>query len=319
MQADFSKSLDNAKNILRKSSLLRKSAQIFLDPYLSLKSIFWEKSFKNIQTLVLTIGFIRSGSSLLGYLLTAHPNMVFADEPIVRSDQLARKPRDIYQKKRPAVDCLYQANLLEIFNYLLIVDYIRQLASLNKGRQNISSFAGRHTRYINTPNQYQGRFKQLKVIGVKDSHDNVKCLSRDNILEKLKKSLEENNISLKFIFTVRNPYDIVSGPWRTNAVKLISIFCENNIKILEQIHPKDVFISKHEDMVNDPRAQLIKLCDFLELPAPLDYLDDCASQVVRVLHKSRLKKDWTKGRNQRKKIAELIEKYDFFSGYNWES
>ena len=322
MQASFSKSLDNAKNILRKSSLLRKSAQSFLDPYLSLKSIFWEKSFKNVQTLVLTIGFPRSGSSLLGYLLTAHPNMVFADEPIVCSDKLTHSPRDIYQKKRPAVDCLYQANLLEIFNYLLIVDYIRQLASLNKYEPNSFFFSGgRHTRYIHIPNQYQGRFKQLKVIGVKASNDNAKCLSRNNILENLKKRLEENNISLKFIFTVRNPYDIVSRKWYTaiERISAISILCEDNAKIIEQIPPKDIFISKHEDMVNDPRSQLTKLCSFIKAPIPPGYLDDCSSQVVRELHKSRVERDWTKGRNKRKRIAALIEKYDFFSGYDWES
>ena len=40
-----------------------------------------EEYFGKLHTMVLTIGFHRSGSSLVGYLLTAHPNIIMAHEP----------------------------------------------------------------------------------------------------------------------------------------------------------------------------------------------------------------------------------------------
>ena len=49
------------------------------------KKDLWEKSFDNVRVMLLTIGFSGSGSSLLGYLLTAHPSMIVADQPAIRS------------------------------------------------------------------------------------------------------------------------------------------------------------------------------------------------------------------------------------------
>ena len=52
------------------------------------KKDLWEKFFDDVRVILLTIGFPGSGSSLVGYLLMACPDMVVADEPFV------------YEKKR---------------------------------------------------------------------------------------------------------------------------------------------------------------------------------------------------------------------------
>ena len=144
------------------------------------------------------VGFPRSGSSLLGYLLTAHPNMIVADEAL---------------HLKPNVQ-MY-SNLDKIFNQILRHDYDIQLrarvwSKLKKIFHDAISTKHREGNYILIHNQYQGRFKQLKVIGNKDYHLNVPILLSNDTLKLLKKSTKENNIAWKWIFPVRNPYDMYS-------------------------------------------------------------------------------------------------------------
>ncbi len=297
------------------------------------KKDLWEKSFKDVRVMLLTIGFSGSGSSLLGYLLTAHSNMVIADQPAIRSGEpVALDINDIngISKKEGG---LYSADLNKIFNVILGVDYIRWLAVKEKRENNNILFAQgtRQKRYILVPNQYQGRFEILKVLGIKCSTKTTEYLSSECQLTTLKKRLEERGIRLKFILTVRNPYDMIgnkTGKWNkykdslqkpitTKAISYVEELSEKSIKILKQIDPQDIFISRHEEMVADPRLQLTKICEFAQVSASPDYLDSCASCVHKEPRKRQSEFDWTS--EQREKVESLIEQYDFLSGYDWES
>ena len=284
-------------------------------------------SLENIEVMLLTIGFNRSGSSLLGFLLTAHPNMVIADEPIVKSRLMKYRGdlKNIAEAKRPKIQILYKADLQEMIDYIISVDYVRWQHGKIEAQQTRSPIASftvkRDQRYISVPNQYQGRFKQLKVIGVKLSLLNTIILLEDNILENFKRKLEKSKIALKFIFTVRNPYDIVATIKRIrpnkNGYSIVMNACERNMRVLKQIDTREIFISRHEDMVKDPSEQLTKLCDFLRVPIPTGYLEDCASQIAEECYRSRFEYDWPK--DEKQKVASLIKKYNFFSGYDWDS
>ena len=300
--------------------------------HISTKGDLWEKSFKDIRAMLLTIGFPGSGSSLIGYLLAAHPNMVIADEPVIehQGDSVAQDINSINGIAQQDIDYLYLTDLNKLFNAIFSLDYVRVLMAKQK-----SSFSkdeafiargSRAERYMLVPNQYQGCFEAAKVIGIKHSYHNVRCLSKDTVLENFKKRLEERGISLKFILTVRNPYDMISLRARKlrrdkqtvkNGMRFIKNLSMRNMKIREQIHPQDVFISRHEDLLENPNQHLTKLCDFLQVPVSPDYLDSCASCIVRAPHKRRFGFDWTP--EQKQELVSLIGKYDFFSGYDWES
>ena len=287
---------------------------------------FEKTSLENIKVMLLTIGFHRSGSSLLGFLLTAHPEMVVADEPTINMEKVSCMTLSYIDKvKRPEAQILYEANVQEMIDYIISVDYLRRQYSMvaeQQARRPSSFFsASRSKIYISVPNQYQGRFKQLKVVGVKGSAKNVRNLLKNELLENLKRKFEKSKIALKFIFTVRNPYDIVATIKRINSHRdgcsIVENLCEFNMRILKQIDTGDVFISRHEDMVKDPGLQLTKLSAFLQVPIPTGYLEDCASQVAGEYYRSRFEYDWSKDEKQR--VASLIKKYDFFSGYDWDS
>ena len=282
-------------------------------------------SLENIKVMLLTIGFHRSGSSLLGFLLTAHPEMVVAHEPTINIENSCVSLSHIDKVKRSKMQILYQANVQEIIDYTISVDYARwQYAMVAAQRaSNPTGFfrPEKSKKYVFVPDQYQGRFKQLKVVGVKGSAKNVRNLLKNELLENLKRKFEKSQIALKFIFTVRNPYDIVATIKRINSHRdgcsIVENLCEFNMRILKQIDTGDVFISRHEDMVKDPGLQLTKLGAFLQVPISTGYLEDCASQVAGEYYRSRFEYDWSKDEKQR--VASLIKKYDFLSGYDWDS
>ena len=287
--------------------------------------------FKDIHTFVSTVGFSRSGSSLVGYLLTAHRNIIVAHEPHIK------------------VKNLYEVDPKELFNYIFLRDRNRfrvakefienteKYSSLNKSESKSRYGAG--NKYVMVPNQWQARYESLQVIGTKCSSYSTNRLSKINILKTFRENLKKKSVNrLKFIFTVRNPYDMITtnvAYWANNKkirtvtqndvymvldynVKIrLPRMCEWAESLFTVIKAEDIFINRHEDMVASPVDQLSKLCDFLGVPAFPDYLDDCASVVHKKAYKSRYELDWSEQRKE--ELAKLIDTYHFFSGYSWDS
>ena len=104
-----------------------------------------EDYFANLHTMVLTIGFPHSGSSLVGYLLTAHPNIIMAHEP---------------EEKRH----LYEVNdVMFLLNYILYTDklrFSRAKEAQNFGSQDVSPSNNTErkfyavNRHVYVPNQW---------------------------------------------------------------------------------------------------------------------------------------------------------------------
>ena len=303
----------------------RKFNGYYLDFEYTLGGIYHRNNFKDVRTMVLTIGINRSGSSLLGYLLTAHPNIVIADEiQHLNTKNLVHPGRDgiVYLRE------MYKGFLSNLFYAILDVDQFRYRSKISttslhgEAQQEIyKRNKSRGKRYILVPNQYQGCFERLKVIGVKASYENTCALLINNTLTSLNRKLKERDIKLKFLFTIRSPYELVARyPKKTSVEKAFQLFekkCKTQKKILRIINPQDIFVNRHEDMCINPRRQLARLCDFMEVPIPAGYIEDCASQIVRKSSKRHLDIDWSPQLKQT--VARMIEKYDFFSGYDWET
>ncbi|MXX99053.1 MAG: sulfotransferase [Gammaproteobacteria bacterium] len=285
----------------------------------------YDLDFQDIRTMVLTIGLNWSGSSLVGFLLTAHPNIVIAD------DMQRFHPVKPMLSRIEYLSTIYNGNLNKLFSAILNIDRLCyqnkiSLTSLhNKAQQkpHIIRIRNRHECYVIVPNQYQGSFERLKVIGSKASVENTLLLLTNNTLENLRRRFKRKDIKLKFLFTVRNPYDAASRikiKRKDNTEEWLRVFkscCKRSEKILKRIDPQDIFLYRHEDMCKDPRRQLARLCDFLQVPILADYIEDCASRVVQEPYKSRLDINWSP--ELKEMITRMIEKYDFFSGYDWES
>src|SRR4030095_3366542 len=207
------------------------------------------RSFARVENLCLFIGYPRSGHSLIGSLLDAHPNAIIADE----LDALKYVHADFSKN--------------QIF-YLLLRS-CRQPAAGARQRTGYS---------YNIPGQWQGRFKEVRVIGDKMGHATaVRLGAFPFLLDRLSNGFDAK---LKFIHIMRNPYDIISTMTRRSNLSLENscdqffIAAEGVEQVKQRMPDAAIRDLRHEDFVADPKTALKRLCAFLNLEEDPDSIDD---------------------------------------------
>jgi hypothetical protein len=252
--------------------------------------------FDNVNTYCTFIGHMKSGGSMIGSLLDAHPNVILADEVYaLRYVQASFRRKQIYH-------ILLRASQRELL----------------KGRVT----ARRLTPYSwLVPGQWQGRYSTLRVIGDSTTGSSTQQLAENpKLLEKLRKAMAP--INLKFVHVIRNPFDPISVMMvrgkRTfeNASEHYFASCEMLLELHKRLGAFDLLPIKYENFVNQPEKNLAEICNFLGLEAAPDYLKACAS----ILHKSpersrhlvKWEPDWVE------RVKSRMAQYDFLAGYSFE-
>lgn len=245
--------------------------------------------FQEVHTYVMFIGYPRSGHTLVGFLLDAHPNAIVASQ--ISGLRYLKHGFSIPQ------------------TFSVLVDNSRHVARV--GRE------GRPYSY-DVPNQWQGRFKKLRVIG--DCTGFTRLRRDPDLLRKLREKL--GAIDLKLIHVIRNPYDnistmkIRSGETLLASVRRYFSMCEMVERFKKHVAPDTVYELKHESLIADARGALRGLCAFVRLGAAENYVDDCASLVYKSPHKSRHEVVWTP------ELIENVEKqmsrFAHLGGYSYQ-
>jgi len=260
----------------------------------SLGSPRYKELFGGVKTYCMFIGYPRSGHSLVGSLLDAHPNMIIAHE-------------------------------------LNVLEYIRKGFSRGKifylllRKSQVDAKAGRPSFGYSyaVPNQWQGRFTRLQVIGDKLGGGSTRRLrTHPELLQRLRDTV---GIPIKFIHVIRNPYDNITTMFRRGdgdpvdlrqTVDYYFCHCETIADLKKQINTADLLEIRHEDFIAEPTVWLKKLCEFLGVESPEDYVRDCASIVYESPHKSRHEVPWTP------ELIELVwdrmKRFPFLQGYSYE-
>ncbi len=250
-----------------------------------------EELFKDVDTFCMFIGFPRSGHSLIGALLDAHPNIIIGHELNVL--------------KR-----LYEG-LNETEIYSLLLENSRSQAEV-----------GRKSKYTySVPNQWQGRSQELQVIGDKQGGASTRFIAKHpDSLQRLRDTI---SLKIKFIQVIRNPYDNISTiasrkNWslEESTGKYFS-WCEYIENIKKEIAPSDLFMLRHESFIDSPQVLLKELCHFLAQDAPDDYLSDCASIVYQSPHRSRQEAQWD--HTLIDTVRERMSEFAFLQGYSFET
>ena len=250
------------------------------------------KQFETLQIYCMFVGYPRSGHSLVGAMLDAHPDIVIAHE------------LDTLRYLRAG------CGKYELFDLLLRKSKrFAQQGSVWSG----FSFA--------VPGQWQGRYRKLLVIGDKKGGASTRALS-DNpaLLERLGCTL---GLEMRFIHIVRNPFDNVAsilgrqlgGPALMDSIGFYERLCETNRRLRASLGEQLVEL-RHERIVADPRAALAGLCRFLGVEAPEDYLEACASVVRKAPRCTRFDIDWPAP--ARALVEALIARFPFLYGYGFE-
>jgi sulfotransferase family protein len=211
----------------------KKARRYLLSLWGSLKH---KKSFEQVKTFCMFIGYPRSGHTLIGSLLDAHPNVILADE----------------------LDALkfIQAGFSE-----------RQVFYLSLRNSRRSAQAGRtRTGYIyRVPGQWQGCFDDLQMIGDKmGDYTALRLHHHPTLLDLVRTKF---SVKIKFVHVMRNPYDVISTmslrdnrPLDRSVGQFFSL-CDAVAHVKQRVAAADIYDLRHEDFVSRPRTVLKQLCN----------------------------------------------------------
>ncbi len=238
------------------------------------------------------IGYPKSGHSLVGSLLDAHPNIVIAHELHV-------------------LKCLKLGFSREAIYSLLL----QNSAYYSRRDRAWSGYS-----YL-VPRQWNGTYKNLNVIGDKKGGGSSAMLHRHpELLEKLRETFPLRH---KFIHVVRNPFDSITTLSLAVKKELKPVIRQFSqmwavlSRLKKKIPPADFFDIYHEQFIADPGKWLTHLCGFLGQDIPGNYLDDCAGIINPIPHKSRFKINWPQ--EDIKAVEREIKNYPFLEKYTYDS
>ena len=248
--------------------------------------------FRDFRTYCMFVGYPRTGHSLIGSLLDAHPNIVIAHE----LDAL-RLVKHGFSRR-------------QVFNLLL--ENSRKMAVAGRSHSGYS---------YDVPNQWQGRFEQLQVLGDKKGATSAMRFYRDpRLLASLRTKIGGE---IKFVHVIRNPYDVLAtmarrSPHKTLATHIAVFFrlCSSIESLKTRVDPNEIFDVRLEAFIDDPQPHLKQLCSYLGVRAAADYLKDCASIVFKSPKKSRFEIEWD--RESVVKVRECMAAFSFLSGYSYD-
>jgi hypothetical protein len=251
--------------------------------------------FDDLRAYCMFLGYPRSGHSLIGALLDAHPDVIMAHE----LDAL----------RHVAAGCGRE----RLFALLLENSRAAAAGGRTWGEYGYAVLGG-----------WQGRFRKLRVIGDKKGGGSLRRLRTDpGLLERLR---EVVGLDVKVVHVIRNPFDNIGTMARHRAERgmplrkcIDSYFarCQTFAEARRQIADSDIREIRYESFLEDPRAHLGDLCRFLGVEPAADYLSACAAIVYETPHRSRHRVPWTEGLIDavRRRLAD----YAFLAGYTFAS
>lgn len=252
-------------------------------------TIYDRRLFDDVKTYVLFIGYPRSGHSLVGFLLDAHPNIIVASQT-----SALRYLRHGFNARQ---------------TFFCILQNSRKVARIGREWRPYS---------YDVPNQWQGRFEKLRVVG--DSTGLTRVRRNPGLLKSVQDKLK--GVELKLIHVIRNPYDNISTMKRISRQSLPDTIeryfsmCEIVEQLKRQVTPGAVYDLKHEALITNPQNTLRDLCGFVGLSAGESYCDDCASIVFKSPNKTRAGVDWDQELIE--SVKQQMSKFAFLGGYSYD-
>lgn len=280
------------------------------------------KDIEDVRTFVIFVGFARTGHSIVGTLMDAHPDIIIAHEYNVLKNiksQLTSK-----------------SELLALFNELYRNSYSN---AVNGWRSEKESKKGYNLSM--SQETWQGKVHRLRVIGDKAAGkanyqymtDPTKC---QYLVDRMKNTF---NISVKAIRVLRNPYDIIATKilYRTNhkvprnaselAHHILPTVSSKNVrrfiefaslvnKMIVDCHLSvvDIHLS---DLINQPHLVMKDVCNSVGVKCLPDYLETCTGKVFKTLSKTRSLVEWPPELIENVK-KNVIMRFSEFSRYSYD-
>ena len=285
-----------------------------------------EEAIESIEKFVLFLGWPRSGHSIIGSMLDAHPNAIISNEFLVFTQWIENKD-GLFQDKRRFLNKIYKNSVFQVLS--------------NKGYRNSHKDQKGYT--LSMKSLYQGNFTELKVIGDKSGGFTAReYATNPTVIKRGYHELEKFlGVPIRVIFMVRNPYDMIATRilyeashirdqklnWVTEERKYTNKLIMqmwSAMVIMEamgsMLMMKDLNLTVLEihlmDFIADPRGIIQQLCDFLDLECSEGYLQACQDKTFNSLSKTRHLIDW--GPQLHTYIDNAMKQYPFFERYSFD-
>jgi hypothetical protein len=251
------------------------------------------KLFDQVEAYCMFVGYPRSGHSLVGSLLDAHPDVVIAHE------------LDVLRLLR----FRFRRNQL----YALILANDRSFTTAGR------AWTGSD---YNVPGQWQGTYRTLRVIGDKKGGQSTRRLyAHPWLLTRLRRTVR---VPLRVVNVIRNPYDNISSmklqlrgrPTLEGTVDEYFGLCDAMVAIKRQLGADELFDLRYESLVAQPAASLRALYSFLGVTDDQRYVGPSASVVSGQPSRSRSKLAWSPALVR--EVERRIPRYEFLRGYSFE-
>jgi hypothetical protein len=253
--------------------------------------------FSDVKTCCIFIGHTKSGSSLLGSLLDAHPNAILADG----SDALQYVSAGF--------------NKEQLFHILLKCSRREAMKGRVTARR-LSPYS------FQVPDQWQGRYDSVQVIGDTTSETAIRRMAKDpRLLDNLQKMMK--GVDLKFVHVVRNPFDPISVMMIRgkrsidNAIERYFSTCEMLAETRQRLNRSNLLVMRYDDVIDQPKESLKTVCRFVGITANEDYLNACTAILHKSPDKTRHSVTWTP--EWIAVVEKQIKRFDFLEGYSFES
>jgi len=286
--ASTSSSMGARERVTTSVRTLERRARLLVDEVAARRQV---SLFETVEAYCQFIGFGRSGHSLVGAMLDAHPDMIIANE--------ANGLGQLDQGASRAV----------LFNQILRTD--RAFAA--------RGFVQADDVY-EIPGQWQGRVRRLRVIGDKNGgRASLLLASKPDILDRLRTVVA---VPLRVMVVVRNPFDNVARmATRGNLTLLTAAANYERMALavdaaLTDLHPGEALVVRHEETVADPESALVRMAEHLGVDPLDDWVKASASIVLPSPRTARGAVEWTDG--CRAVVADMTERFEFLAGYTFD-
>lgn len=252
--------------------------------------------FDDVRTCCVFVGHNKSGTSMLGGLLDAHPNVALSDECDALRYVEAAFHRD------------------QIF-YMLLRG---SRAEARKGR--ITARRLQPYSYA-VPGQWQGIVQRTLVVGDGTTGTTTRRLGGNpDLLDRLTSVMD--GVDVRLIQVIRNPFDPISvmmvrgrRSFR-NAIDHYFAACRTLEDIRARTSPENLLAVRYEAFVSDPVAGLSTVCRFLGVEAEPGYVEACARIIRRRPDRSRGMVVWTAPWID--EVERRMSDFDFLRGYAYD-
>jgi hypothetical protein len=219
------------------------------------------------QKFLFFVGYGRSGHSLVGSLLDAHPKVAIAHEL-----NALKHFKQGYSYEDVVMAAKYNAYIFHHFgrNYTGY-DYV-------------------------VPGQHQGRFDELEILGDKKGNGTARQMRKNPwLIDRVEEAVP---VPYYYVHVIRNPFDNIATRATRRNTSLRDGFRGYFLNVdlvvdLKKRHPGRVLDVYLDDLMESPQATLTALLQGLGVATiPQDYLDACASILFTKPSRTREKFSW---------------------------